>query len=335
MKTSACLAVAALGIALFADAQQPAAVPVATNTTVAVTATAVAMPSPSHAIALYSGKAPGFEDVKQQERWERLKFGNVQSLIVRNVTNPTLTPYLPDPKKATGAAVIVAPGGAFVMEMTDYEGSEVARWLADHGIAAFVLKYRLRESSASSTEFAKFMSNLMTEMNTRRTAAPRDEKAVPAGPARPAGFQPATDDGLAAVRLVRSRAKEWSIDPLRVGFVGFSAGAFVTLGVGLASPSEARPNFIAPIYGPLAKVAVPPDAPPLFSAIAADDGGFMANADLGLIKAYKQADRSVEFHLYASGAHGFGMHRQNLTSDLWIDEFYAWMKAQGFLGHSK
>ncbi len=220
--------------------------------------------------------------------------------IVVNVSDPTLTPFLPNPDKATGAAVIVAPGGGFVILSIDNEGYEVAQWLADHGIAAFVLKYRTRDKDRNTA-----ISPL---------AAPDTSMA----------------DAEAAVRMVRNRAAEWKIDPKRVGFVGFSAGAMLALDIGFDRDTSVRPDFIAPIYGPFGPRDVPADAPPMFAAIAVDDP-LLGKTNLELILAYRAAHRPVEFHWYEKGGHGFGMRHLGATTDLWIDEFYAWMKDRGEL----
>lgn len=278
-------------------AQAPAAVP-------------ISAPDQHDAIPL-----PGFTiSAQDTEQWESLFGGR----IVRNVVVPTLTPVLPDPSKATGAAVIVAPGGAFMMLSMDSEGYQVAHWLADHGVAAFVLKYRVRPTARDPQVFVADLFKLM--------------QAIPSG--RPVDIgtpAEALADGKAAMRMVRSRAAEWRIDPHRVGFLGFSAGAMLTLSMGLEPDHTVRPDFIGSIYGPMAGQNVPQDAPPLFDALASDDPLF-GKSGFALISQWRQANRPVEFHYYEKGGHGFGMRRQGSTSDLWINEFYAWMKDRGMLG---
>jgi acetyl esterase/lipase len=244
------------------------------------------------------------------------------SKMLRNVTHPTLTPVLPDPAKATGAAVVVAPGGAFMMLSMENEGWKVARWLADHGIAAFVLKYRLDPTPADNAAFQAAMGKRLSSVSPSSTAAPSGNMLL--------NSHPSTDDGLAAIRLVRSRAAQWRVDPKKVGIVGFSAGAMLAVRTALASDPASRPDFVAPIYPPLLQVPVPADAPPAFVAIAGDDTLF-GKRGFGLIEAWQKANRPIEFHMYEKGGHGFGMGRQNGTSDLWIDQFYAWMKGRGLL----
>lgn len=248
------------------------------------------------------------------EQWET--FAGQQ--IVRNVTEPTLTPVLPDPAKATGAAVIVAPGGGFLFLSMENEGFPVAQWLADRGVAAFVLKYRTRTTPRDPQGFLAAMSSLM------RGAAQGSEPAIETPPE-------AVADAQAAVRLVRARAQAWGIDPARVGLLGFSAGAMTTLGVALSEDKAARPDFIAPIYGPMGPRQVPADAPPMFLAVALDDPLMTQGKSIGLIDSWRTAKRPVEAHLYERGGHGFGMSGKRPASKLWIDEFYAWMTDRGLL----
>jgi len=164
------------------------------------------------------------------ERWESHGGGD---RAVRNVSNPTLTPVLPDPAKATGAAVIVAPGGAFYVLSIDSEGYKAARWLADHGVAAFVLKYRTQETPPDPEGYQAMIAQRM--------------KAAAQAPT--ARIQPppeALADAQAAVRLVRGRAAEWGVDPTRVGFLGFSAGAIAAVSAALsADTAEAAPPSAA------------------------------------------------------------------------------------------
>ena len=237
---------------------------------------------------------------------------------VRNVTLPTITPFLPAASAATGAAVIIAPGGGKIFLSIDSEGYEVARWLADHGIAAFVLKYRLVPSVETSI------------VGTPAPAAIAGASPIDSGPAEvaPGVIPQALEDALAAVKLVRSRSTEWRVDPKKVGFLGFSAGANLALAVGLVAQSSSRPDFIAPIYPRMAARTVPNDAPPMFAAVALDDPIMAIGKPLSLIDSWRAAGRSLEVHLYNSGGHGFGMRSSAAATALWIDEFYAWMKDQ-------
>jgi len=285
----------------------------------------IAAPDQAGVIAL--GPAPHRRGPAEQ--WENFH----GERIVRNVTSATLTPVLPDPAHATGAAVIVAPGGAFMFLSWDNEGDRVARWLADHGVAAFILKYRTRETPRDSREFMTSLATFMSRAASRPVNPPTDSATneAPRGSATPE----ALEDARAAVHLVRSRAQSWGLDPNRVGFVGFSAGAMTTLSVGLADDVAARPNFIAPIYGFLNARQVPADAPPMFVAVALDDP-LMARGDaFGLVESYRSAHRPVEAHFYERGGHGFGMSGSWPASAMWIDEFYAWMTDRGIVPRAR
>src|SRR5690606_37687693 len=163
------------------------------------------------------------------------------SVFARNVTEATLTPFLPKKRKATGAAVIVAPGGGFRTLSMSNEGWEVAKALADEGVAAFVLKYRLKQTPADMAAFEKSMAEMFS---TPRTIRPLSEQ----DPATELAVQIA--DARAAFALVRERAKKWRVDPDRIGMVGFSAGAMLTLSTALYG-KDAKPAFIGNIYGPL------------------------------------------------------------------------------------
>ena len=273
--------------------------------------TAIAIPEQPNAIVLGTGPLPG---ATVQESWHS-QYG---SKFARNVTVATLTPFLPDPAKANGTAVVVTPGGGFRTLSMENEGYDVARALNEHGVAAFVLKYRLNQTPASLEEFA-------------RPAAP----GAGAPPRRPtpgqrmAGLAPQIEDSRAAFALIRNRAEEWGIDPDRIGMVGFSAGAMLTMATAIAG-EEAKPAFLGDIYGPLTAMDVPDYKPPLFIALAADDPLF-PETDFGLIKAWKDAKVPVEFHYYEQGGHGFGMYPKETTSTGWFDAFVAWMTMHGWV----
>jgi len=249
--------------------------------------------------------------VAEQEQWEDRP---IEGKGVRNVVNPSLTPVLPAADKANGLAVIVAPGGGFVNLAFDNEGMRVARHLAEQGVAAFVLKYRTRATPRDEAEYRAAMARMMSDVS---------------GPKGITTPQEAVDDATAAVRLVRSRAGEWRIDPAKVGLIGFSAGAMTTLGAGLVEDRASRPDFIAPIYGPRDPGPVATDSPPMFLAIALDDPLFRFDATLGLIEGWRKAGRPLEVHLYERGGHGFGMRPRSAATGLWTAEFIAWMKDRG------
>lgn len=279
--------------------------------------TPIETPAQPTAIELGTGPLPG---ATAQESWHS-QYG---SKFARNVTVATLTPFLPDPAKATGAAVVVAPGGGFRTLSMENEGWDVARALADRGVAAFVLKYRLNPTPADMPGFEKSMRELFSG-NARPPRMDPDQamKAI----------APQIADSRAAFALVRRRAGEWHVDPDRVGMVGFSAGAMLTMATALAG-EDAKPAFIGNIYGPLSAVTVPADAPPLFVALAADDP-FFAHGGFGLIESWQAAKRPVEFHLYEQGGHGFGMYPKETTSTGWFDAFASWLAMHGYLKPAK
>ena len=141
----------------------------------------------------------------------------------------------------------------------------------------------------------------------------------------------AQEDGRQAIKYVRANAAEYKIIPEHIGLMGFSAGGILTMGVALHHNSESRPDFIAPIYGlALNNLVVPDDAPPMFFACAADDGIIAAHADK-LYSAWQSAGKSIEFHVYSKGGHGFCMRKLGLPVDNWIEQFGEWLNVQGFL----
>ena len=275
--------------------------------------TPIATPAQPDAIPLGTGPLPG---ATNPESWHS-QYGSV---FARNVTEATLTPILPDPAKATGTAVIVAPGGGFRTLSMENEGWAVARALADRGVAAFVLKYRLNQTPSDMAGFEASMRQMFS-------GAARPTRPSP--DAQLAGLAPQITDARAAFALVRKRAAEWKVDPNRVGMVGFSAGAMLTMATTVAGV-DAKPAFIGNIYGPLSAMTIPADAPPLFVALAADDPLF-GNIDYGLVNAWRTAKRPVEFHLYEQGGHGFGMYPKETTSTGWFDAFVSWMTMHGYL----
>ena len=212
-------------------------------------------------------------------------------------------------------------GGGFRTLSMENEGWDVARALAAKGVAAFVLKYRLNPTPPEMPAFEQSMREMFS--GVARTAPRMDPQQAIAG----IGLQIA--DARAAFALVRKRAAEWHVNPDRVGMVGFSAGAMLTLGTTLAG-QDAKPAFIGLIYGPLSPVTVPVDAPPAFVALAADDP-FFANGGFGLIESWKAAKRPVEFHLYEQGGHGFGMYPKETTSTGWFEAYASWLRMHGML----
>jgi acetyl esterase/lipase len=248
------------------------------------------------------------------EQW----FGeDALDLLVRNVTRPTLRPVLPDPAIATGAAVIVVPGGGFVAIDMGKEGMETARALADAGIAAFVVKYRTEETPRNVVGFGAQVAAGAASF----LAKGRDSR-IP-------GETAALEDALDALALVRDRAADWDIDPDRIGMLGFSAGAITVLNAVLTDGAP-LPAFAGLIYGRTPAVDPPRHAPPLFVAVAADDPLF-GGGSWGLMDSWRAAGHPVEFHFYDSGGHAFGMKPQGKPSDLWFASFLLWLEARGVI----
>lgn len=241
----------------------------------------------------------------------------------RNVTYPTLTPVLPKPGTANGTAVIVAPGGGFMFLSMESEGWRVAQALADHGITAFVLKYRLNPTPREEAAYRAGLMKLIMDASSK-TRGPLRLPDSGAG-----------KDALAALKLVRGRAGEWGIDPARVGMIGFSAGAMTTLKAVLdagtdVDPTTLPPDFFGYIYGPMEAVAVPANAPPMFAALAMDDGMF-SRGEFGIVTSWRDAGRPVELHVFQSGGHGFGLGAPGTTNALLMPEFLAWLEMRGLL----
>lgn len=271
-------------------------------------------PAEPRAIPLGTG---GVADQPAPETWFR-QWGDP---MARNISTATLTPFLPDPAKANGAAVIVAPGGGFRWLSMGNEGWEVAQALADRGIAAFVLKYRLHPTPESLDEFKESMNRTFAA-----AARPAEGEARPRPPQRDLSNQLA--DAEAAYALIVERAKEWGVDTKRLGMIGFSAGAGLTMHCTLHSKTM-KLAFIGPIYGGMGPVDVPKDAPPMFNVIATDD--FLFRGEFGVVKSWHEAGRPVEFHLYQNGGHGFGLGNPDRTSNRWFEAFMHWLEVNKFL----
>ncbi len=225
--------------------------------------------------------------------------------------DPSIYVFLPPKDKATGAAMIVAPGGGHTQLVIEKEGWEIADWLNSNGIAAFVLKYRLAKAPGSTYTLAEHVYA----------------------------------DAARSVRIVRSRAAEWKIDPARIGFIGFSAGGEVAGMIetkydsgnpDAADPIErvsSRPDFtvlIYPWYRPGANkpeaepiFPIPAGAPPVFMVCADDDRSHVEPT----VKFYLELEAKkvpAEMHIYGSGGHGFALR----TSITWGDRLKEWLAAR-------
>ncbi len=244
--------------------------------------------------------------------------------IISNVSDPTLSIYLPDPATATGAAMVIAPGGALRVLGIDNEGVKVARWLNARGIAAFVLKYRTLQQAAAP---------VIPPAPPGAAAPPRQEVVIRNANANPEPdnaalaevLRMAIADAQAALRLVRGNAAAWRLDPARIGIMGFSAGGGVAVGTALAEHSDASPDFLISLYGPsLMDVHVPEHAPPLFIAVGANHFNVTSGC-LALFAAWKAAGKPAEIHVYDQVSAGFGMAPRGLPVDAWIERMDEWL----------
>ena len=243
--------------------------------------------------------------------------------LLRNVWRPTLTVFQPGGSAATGAALLICPGGGFQVLAIDHEGLDVARWATERGLVAFVLRYRLLSTPETDGELESRWGRPAPEADRSRQVARMGEQE-PLSAA----------DGRAALRTIRDRAAEWGVSPTRVAAAGFSAGARVVALCGAGSDRAGRPDAVAAIYCPPWPIEVSPDPPPLFAAAAADDP-VVPDGTQGLAAAWRGAGGAVDLHLYAEGGHGFGMRRQGKDSDRWAVDFEAWLRGLGMLAEAR
>lgn len=288
-----------------------------------------AIPPLGSFLPVWPGQPPGPPDWTWSSQ-ETLINGE---MLARNITVPTLEVF-PATGPATGTAVIVAPGGAFHVLATQFEGSLVAQWLASRGVAAFVLRYRLARTPDTEPDLIDFLADL--DRRVRAAPARAGTHSVLGAHAAQA-MDLAGQDGRQAVRHLRDSAPGWGLDPARIGFIGFSAGAWVSLNAATAPQSHSRPDFAAAIYGPrLEGSQVPAAAPPLFLAAALDDPAVPPTHSVHTWQSWHEAGRQAELHVFATGGHGFGMRQQGLGSDAWLQLFGSWLDglelSQGLAG---
>jgi acetyl esterase/lipase len=292
---------AAAGLALIVISSIATALPAAAEPAAPAPAAAKAQPQ---VIPLWEKGAPGFESRRKEPE-------EAKDWWVRNVHNPSLTVFLPPPEKATGAAVVIAPGGGYRELVYNAEGKQPAEFLNRLGIAAFVLKYRLPNQEGS-----------------------------------PYKMEHPRQDALRALRLVRSRAQQWHIDVHRVGMLGFSAGGDLvgqiayTPGTGDPQAPDpidrenARPDFQLLVY-PGGKVPehIPSDAPPAFLLVASDDEYGCDQTTLELFTKLHAAHVPVEAHFLARGKHAFNMGDRSTFVSVrsWPDRMADWLKDSGYL----
>ena len=267
-------------------------------------------------IQLYNGTAPGSETWNWKEGENDNNAFKVK--VVYNVTSPSLLVFTPDASVANGAAVVICPGGGFHLLSINSEGNEVASWLTKKGVTCFVLKYRLARALTDDP-----VKELMAKMG-KPEFEEATKKVLPL----------AIADGRAAITYVRQHAAEYNIATNRIGIIGFSAGGTVTAATAYDYTTENRPDFVAPIYAfmpPELQGTIAEDAPPMFVAAASDDQLGLAPHSVDLYNKWLISKHPAELHMYAKGGHGFGMRKQNLPSDKWIERFSDWLEIQGFL----
>jgi acetyl esterase/lipase len=269
-------------------------------------------------IPLYPGPStpPGSTPENYPEKQYFSKSWNTE--VVANVTKPSLTVFKPSAELRNGTAMVICPGGGFMALSINSEGTDAAKYLAAKGVTTFVLKYRLSHTGEDATEeFAALFADRAKYLETVG-------KVIPLSIA----------DGMAAVTYVRQHAADWGVSPDRVGIMGFSAGGTVAAGVAFRYAPDGRPAFVAVIYGAAGRLIdapVPTDAPPMFIAAATDDNLGLAPHSVALYEKWSGAQKPTELHMYEKGGHGFGMRKQNIPTDHWIERFTDWLELLGWL----
>jgi dienelactone hydrolase len=254
-----------------------------------------------------------------------------ETIMLRNVSDPSLTVFTPNPAKANGVGVIVCPGGVWRVLAWEQEGINPARWLAARGYTAFLLKYRVRGTPPDPAAFAETTAKRFANMPKMIPGAKAPRTLADGLPDEsiPRAREIAAEDGRRALEIVRGRAAEWGVKPDRIGMIGFSAGAFLATDLAM-DPRGAPLAFVATIYGGETQGRpVPADAPPLFAAVAQDDR-MMFRVVEGLHADWSSADRPAELHTFTRGGHGFGVSKRGLPVDRWSDLLGDWLADQGF-----
>lgn len=274
-------------------------------------------------LPVWPGAVPGDYGEIGPERIRQTDEAPTQNAIwITNVTRPTISVFLPEASRNTGAAVIICPGGGYWNLAWDLEGEEVAEWLNSIGVAGIVLKYRV----------------------PRRPGQPEPEPAP--GPLL---------DAQRAVSLVRSRAVDWGINPQRIGIMGFSAGGHLAVMTATyfdrrsyesqdaVDEVSCRPDFAVAVYpGYLLPedvetdvlapyIRIPEGTPPMFFVHAFDDPESGPQHSVAMFLALKKANVPAELHIYPTGGHGYGVRRTNLPVSNWHDHCSAWLKHLGML----
>lgn len=270
-------------------------------------------------IPLYPGKAPGTENWTQKEAQQFSQLFKTE--VVYNVTQPSMLLFEADKTKANGTVIVIAPGGGFQSLSINREGIDMAKKLAENGITAVVLKYRLLETK-SNDPAKEMMDNLKNRVDFDTRTAPI--KAM------------AGDDIKTAISYIRNHAGELKINPEKLGVIGFSAGASVILETVFHSKDVSTiPNFAASVYGgpsrEILETAIPKSPLPLFICAASDDQLKLAPKSVQLYSKWQEAGQPAELHLYEKGGHGFGMGKQNLPVDQWSEVYLDWLRFHQFL----
>ncbi|MBI2947422.1 MAG: alpha/beta hydrolase [Verrucomicrobia bacterium] len=291
-----------------------------------VARTVVGADSPQ-VVEIWPGAAPeepgtiGVETTRMSPSLDRKQVEVTEpTKLVTNVTKPTLTIYRPPKDKDSGTAILICPGGGYWNLYWQLEGEEVAAWLNSIGVTGIILKYRV----------------------------PRRPDEIKGEPAR----RP-LQDAQRAVSLVRSQAKEWGIDPQRIGMTGFSAGGHLALATATSFDKRTyepiddidkiscRPNFAIPVYSGYLKakdkdeiapgLRIPEGTPPIFLVHGSDDIVSPPEHSVFMYVALKRAGVVAELHVYASTAHDFGVRQVDHPYATWTDSCARWMRHQGFL----
>ena len=235
-----------------------------------------------------------------------------QTQVITNVAKPTMEVFRPSGVESNGTGIIVAPGGGLYALSINSEGKDVARWLNQKGITAFVLKYRLVPTGADGVKEVSEVGEKIYE------------KIAPILPL-------SIEDGLNAVAYVRENAKTLGVETNKIGFMGFSAGGAVTMGVAFNANTQNMPNFLVPVYPwmtVLGDYEVPEELLPMAIVCASDDPLLLAPESVQLYTAWQDEGNPAELHMYSKGGHGFGMRKQNLPSDTWLARVYEWAVAE-------
>ena len=253
-------------------------------------------------ILLWAKGAPGSEGKTGKES---VRITDQGDHVISSIHTPSITPYLPARGKATGVAIIIAPGGGHRELWIDHEGYNPGQWFSDRGIAVFVLKYRLAK-----------------EPNSTYTV---DEHSLM--------------DIQRAIRYVRSRAREWKIDPHKIGVMGFSAGGEVAAlsamrydngkeaSADTIERKPCRPDFQVLIYpGNSGRYEVTKETPPAFFICGYNDREDISLGMSQLYEKYKKAGVPAELHIYATAGHGFGLRATNKgAASEWPERVEEWL----------